>query len=880
MHMHSPAASPGQRDCLHNNSERVCLQASEPCTPTVRDVNAGTPFGLHQATSDSSDVSRMSQHAASAQPSSPAAAHAASGAAGQDSPSAGSFSGLPGSLPADAAPTPAFNSSDPGVQCGPPAAGGSAPVPPFEQQEHSGWSQVSGRRAAPDRSFGSSTGRPSAAQGHLPGSGCSSSGNSRPTAATRAAPVAGPGAAAAASGRSRESPPRGANPEGNPPRAAKPQGNPPCGAKPQGKGPTSPTTRPRDGNTGGQRQSAPASGGRQSQAERAQQANLLALAAEKQRRAVLLDQEKAEKQKGSAGDRRSDTGCAVLPGEQKAEQQKRSAGGGRSDSGRAADPAVQAAREVPQQPVTQGDAAEVQPAAPEPCKQPRAMAPRQQARPAAAEARPDSENKKQTTKQKAKEKAAAKAAREAKARTAKVQERNEKAAAALKAAQEAEAAAPAALAWEEMHSAAAVATAAAEAAQEGHADATPQPPVHTCAGQAAQEGSVAAEQAQMEFSADGHGQEATAQAQPVAAAGTAAVEPEEQAILQVQPHAEAAARPGQSGQQPAAAQPQCTPGAAAAASPAVGGTQPAAAVGRPQVKGLEGRGPQSATAEHPSGQARKAGQREVGVTAIATPAGDRLQSAAAVAQQETEEGLPQAEGLKGQGAHSGSTQQASAEHPRCRAKKAAQREASAAAVATPAGDRQQPAAAKAELPAGAAAHGGQPAAAVAHQETEENLPQADGLEGQALRSERALIATTEDRRCPAEEAAQPEAVAAAVATPAGDRQRSAAAVAQQAAEEGLEGQGAQSGSAQQAPAEHPRCRAEQAARQQVTEQVSRCSAAAEATRKERTHAAAHAGGWEPSGQRGRAARKTKPRPEARGRGKAAQTEEQGTVLDR
>ena len=648
-----------------------------------------------------------------------------------------------------------------------------------------------------------------------------------PTAATRGAPVAGPGAAAAASGGSRGSPPRGANPEVNPPRAAKPQGNPPCGAKPQGKGRTSTSTRPRDGNTGGQRQSAPASGGRQSQAERAQQAYLLELAAEKQRRAVLLDQEKADKQKGSAGDKRSDTGCAVLPGEQKAEQQKRSAGNGRSDSGRAADPAVQAAREVPQQPVAQGDAAGCTPARPEPCKQPRATAPRQQAIPAAAEARPDPENKKQTAKEKAKEKAAAKAARDAQAWTAKVQERNEKAAAALKAAQEAQAAAPAALAQEERHSAAAVATAAAEAAQEGHANATPQPPVHTCAGEAAQEGSVAAEQAQMNFAADGHGQEATAQAQPVAAASTAAVEPEEQAIPQGQPHAEVAARPGQSEQQPAAAQPQCTPGAAAAASPAVGGSQPAAAVaelaadaagaalgqqlnvaeaqqaaaeGRPRAKGLEGRRPQRATAEHPSGQARKAGQREAGVTAIATPAGDRQQPAAAM--------------------------------------------------------------------------------------TEQAAVEAKGLEGQAPRSECAQKATAKDRRCPAEEAAQPEAVAAAVATPAGDRLQSAAAAAQQETEEGLpqaeglKGQGAQSGSTQQAPAEHPGCRAEQAARQQVTEQASRCSAAAEATGRERTHAAAHAEGVEPSGQRGHAARKTKPRPGSRGRGKAAQTEEQGTVLDR
>ena len=794
-------------DDMHD-SERICLQVSEPDTPTVREESAGAHFRMRRSTSSTSSASRMSQTAASAQPSSPSAAlHAPSSAADR---------GLqPGGLPAGAAPTTPFSSCGPGFHY-PPASRASAPVPPSHEQEPASHSQR-GRRAAPESSFRSTTGCPSVAQSPLPGSSCRNGADSRPTAAACGAPVPGPGAAAAASGRSR--------------------GDAPRGAEPQGKGRTGPTTRPMDSKTGGPRQSAPASGGRQAQAE---QADLLQLAAEKYCRSVQLEQEKTEQQKRSAGDRRSSHGRAADPAVQAA---------GEASS---TDPAVQAANQVPQQPVPQADASGCTST-----EQPRATAPRQQAVPAAAEARPSPEDIKRTAKEKAKEKAAAKAARDAKARMAKRQgymEDKQKAAAALKAAQEAEATAAAARAQEETPSASAVATAAAEAAQEGQKDATPQPPVRACAAEAAQEGSAAAGQAQMDITADGHGPEATAQAQPVAAASTAAAEPQGQ---EVQPLAEPAAKPGQAGQQPAAAQPQRNP-RSAAASPAVGGTQPAAAVaesaadgagaahkqqlnvaeaqqavveGLPRAKGLKGHSPQSgsaqqAPAKHPCGQARKAAQRQA---AVATPAGDRLQPAAAKAEQAAEgtkglegqaplsEGAQKAtaedrhcpaeeaaqreagaatpagyrlqpaaakadqaaeegKGLEGQAPRSKGAQKATFKDRRCLAEEAAQPEAGAATVATPAGDRQQ-SAAKAELPTGAAAHGGQPAAAAAQQEAKDCEAQAKGPEGQRPLSNGTEQAAAEDPRCGAKKAAQCKAGAAAVATPAGNRQQPAAAKA-------------------------------------------------------------------------------------------------------
>ncbi len=625
------------------------------------------------------------------------------------------------------------------------------------------------------------------AQGPIPGSSCRNAGNSRPTRGACSGPAADSAAAAAASGRGR--------------------GESPHGAKPQGKGHTGPKTRPTDGKTGGQRQSAPASRSRPAQAERA---DLLKLADEKQRRSVLLEQQKAEQQKSSAEDRRSSNGHGADPAVQAAREVPPQ------------DPAVQAAREVPQQPVTQGDVAGCTSANPEPCKQPRAAAPRQQAMPAAAEARPNPED----SRRKAKEKKAAKAAKQAEARMAKLQgykEGKQKAAAALKAAQEAEAAAAAARAHKESHSAAAEATAAAEAAQEGHED--------------------TAGQAQVDVTADGDGWQAPTQAQPVAAVSTAAAETERQAVPQAQAPAEAGARPGQAGQLPAAAQPQCKPGSAAAApSPAVDGTQPAAAMaelaadaagaaqgqqlnvaeaqqaaeeGRPRAKGLGGQGPLSgsahmATTEHHSGQPGKAAHCKADAAAVATPAGDRQQPAAAKAQQAAKEG----KGLEGQTPLSEGPHQV-AEGQRCREEEAAQREGGAAATPTPAGDRQQPAAAMAELPAGRAAHGRQPAAAQAQQATE-----------------------------------------------------------------GLEGQGPLSEGAQKAPAKPQRWRAEEAARQQAIEQAFSCSSTAKAPMKGRTDAGTHAEGLETSRRSGHAGHKTKPRPEARSRGKAAQTDEEDPELGR
>lgn len=526
---------------------------------------------------------------------------------------------------------------------------------------------------------------------------------------------------------------------------------------------------------------------------------------------MLLEQQKAEQQKSSAEDRRSSNGHGADPAVQAARDVPPQ------------DPAVQAAREVPQQPVTQGDVAGCTSANPEPCKQPRAAAPRQQAMPAAAEARPNPED----SRRKAKEKKAAKAAKQAEARMAKLQgneEGKQKAAAALKAAQEAEAAAAAARAHKESHSAAAGATAAAEAAQEGHED--------------------TAGQAQVDVTADGDGWQAPTQAQPVAAVSTAAAETERQAVPQAQAPAEAGARPGQAGQLPAAAQPQCKPGSAAATpSPAVDGTQPAAAMaelaadaagaaqgqqlnvaeaqqaaeeGRPRAKGLGGQGPLSgsahmATPEHHSGQPGKAAHRKADAAAVATPAGDRQQPAAAKAQQAAKEG----KGLEKQTPLSDGAHPATAEGQRCREEEAAQREGSAAATPTPAGDRQQPDAAMAELPAGRAAHGRQPAAAQAQQATE-----------------------------------------------------------------GLEGQGPLSEGAQKAPAKLQRWRAEEAARQQAIEQASSCSSTAKAPMKGMTDAGTPAEGLKTSRWSGHAGHKTKPQLEARSRGKAAQTHEEDPELGR